>query len=254
MLDIFFAMVSALPSRVMNYRVSSESPTGELMVLGQIYSEVGDYASSILDSSCLSLTRRCANRLKKVVGELVARNCIQSSDDFYVIPDIDIEEIDLSVMSIDGLYNLYRRWPIRHKERQKEGREHLTYYYEGRIVRELLQRKATDKGEQLKIVYCVATYQNELDHMSSALSCPIKIDNDKIYPDNSRHYTPEELVALIRLYRDYRDVVEREILVEYVDIALDIIGYNDNLILATELAEIGRSGIIQVPAWVNEKL
>lgn len=238
----------------MNYRVSSDSPSGELMVLGQIYSEVGDYASSILDSSHLSLTRKCANRLKKVAGELLARNCIQSSDDFYAIPDINVGVNDLSVMDIDELYRLYRRWPLRHKNRQNEGREHFTYFYEGRIIRELLQRKATDKGEQLKIDYCAATYNNELDNMSFILSCPIKVDDDKIYPDSSRQYSPEELTALITFYRDYRDVVEREILVEYVDMALDLIENKEDLVLIAELAEIGRKGIIRVPAWVNGKL
>lgn len=247
-------MVSALPSRVMNYRVSSDSPSGELMILGQIYSEVGDYASSILDCSHLSLTRKCANRLKKVAGELLARNCIQSSDDFYAIPDINIGVNDLSALDIDELYRLYRRWPIRHKDRRAEGREYFTYYYEGRLVRELQQRKAAGKGEQLRIDYCVATYHNELDNMSFILSCPIKVDDDKIYPDSSRQYTPEELTALITLYRDYRDVVEREILVEYVDIALDLIENKEDFALIAELAEIGRKGIINVPAWVKGKL
>lgn len=238
----------------MNYRVSSDSPSGELMVLGQIYSEVGDYASSVLDSSHLSLTHKCANRLKKVAGELSARNCIRSSDDFYAIPDISVGVNDLSAMDIDGLYRLYRRRQLRHKDRLKEGREHLTYYYEGRIVRELLQRKASGKDEQLKIDYCVATYHNELDNLSFILSCPIKVGDDKINPDSSRQYTPEELTALITLYRDYRDVVEREILVEYVDLALDLIENKEDLVLIAELAEIGRKGIIQVPAWVNGKL
>ncbi len=38
-----------LPSRITRYRVSEVSPTEELMVLGHIYAQVGDYASSILD-------------------------------------------------------------------------------------------------------------------------------------------------------------------------------------------------------------
>ena len=52
-------MVVSLPSRVMNYKVSAASPTDELVTLGQILSEVGDYASSILDRDHLSLTRKC---------------------------------------------------------------------------------------------------------------------------------------------------------------------------------------------------
>ena len=49
-----------LPSRIMNYRVSSASPTDELLSLGQILSEIGDYAGTILDREHLSLSRRCA--------------------------------------------------------------------------------------------------------------------------------------------------------------------------------------------------
>ena len=61
-------MVIALPSRVMNYKVSAVSPTDELITIGQILSEVGDYACTILDKEHLSFARKCANRLKKVVG------------------------------------------------------------------------------------------------------------------------------------------------------------------------------------------
>ena len=115
---------------------------------------------------------------------------------------------------------------MRHKQRLSEGREHLTYYYEGRIVRELQRRKPADKGERLKIDYCVATYSNELDNMSFIFSLPVKLDDDKIYPDSSRRYSPEELAALISRYSGYRDIIEREILVEYVDYALDMLKAN----------------------------
>ena len=76
-------MLTVLPSRVMNYRVSAASPTDELVTLGQILSEVGDYMSAILDRDHLSLSRRCATRLRKVVGELMARKRIESPDDLY---------------------------------------------------------------------------------------------------------------------------------------------------------------------------
>lgn len=209
--------------------------------------------STILDREHLSLSCKCATRLKKVVGELIARKQIDSQDELYCIPENDAAKADLSAMTISELYRLYRRWPIRHRKREAEGREHHTYYYEGRIVRELFQRKAANKDEQLKIDYCVLTYNNELENLSFKLSLPLEIDKDKVYPDSSSYYTPEELSVKIGLYRDYQDVIEREILIEYVDMALDLIGINDFFALVTELAEIGRKGIIHIPSWVNSK-
>lgn len=249
-------MVSALPSRVMNYRVSAASPSDELITLGQILSEVGDYACTILDSEHLSLTRKCATRLKKVVAELMTRCCIQSPDDLYEIPEGRTEATDLTAMTIGELHSLYRRWPIRHKKRVAEGREHMTYYYEGRIVSELQSRKAATKDEQLKIDYCVATYRNELNNLSFMLSCPVEAYDDKIYPDRTTVYSPAELVELIRRYSSYRDVVEREILIEYVDYALDLLAHNgcdkETRGLLTVVERLGIQSIINIPEWIND--
>lgn len=242
----------------MNYSVSSSSSTEELLTLGRILSEVGDYASTILDREHLSLSRRCFTRLKKVVGELISRHCIRSVDNLHDTPVSVPVSSDLKALTIAELYTLYRRRPIRRKEREAESREPFSFYYEDRIVRELNNRKATDKAEQLKIDYCVATYRNELDNMSFVFSRPVKIDDDKIYPDGTRSYTPDELTALIRLYRDYRDIADREILVEYVDYALDWLEDNrdaaSGLGLLVEVAELGRRETIRVPKWVNRKL
>lgn len=251
-------MVSVLPSRVMNYPVSSKSPTEELLTLGQILSEVGDYASTILDREHLSLSRKCGTRLRKVVCELVSRESIESGEDLYDMPEYEIVDNDLSTMTIGELHSLYRRWPIRHQRRMASGREHLTFYYENRIVRELLRRKASGKGEQLKIDYCIATYHNELENLSFILSVPVQTHDDKIFPDITKDYTLDELLALIRLYSGYKDVTEREILVEYVDFALYILERNGDiefgLSLLTELAEIGCRKIICVPDWVGDRL
>lgn len=248
-------MILALPSRIMNYKVSTVSPTDELITIGQILSEVGDYACTVLDKEHLSFTRKCAGRLKKVVGELTSRGCIRSSDDLYEIQEVTAESADLSAMSIGELHKLYRQWPIRHQKRLKEGKEHMTYYYEGRIVRELQSRKPATKDERLKIDYCNATYSNELDNMSFIFSCPVETDTDKIYPDKSKVYSPDELADLIRRHSHYRDVAEREILIEYVDYALDMLEHNGSgqgsLRLLTELAGLRRRGVIKVPEWIN---
>ena len=261
-------MLTALPSRVMNYRVSAASPTDELVTLGQILSEVGDYMSAILDRDHLSLSRRCATRLRKVVGELMARKRIESPDDLYEMPASAVAGEDPGAMTVSELHAHYRLWPMRHQEREAMGREHLTFCHEGRIVRELLTRKPADRSERLKIDYCLATYGNELENLSFILSLPLKVDADNAYPDYKRNYSPEELVSLIRKHSSFRDIIGRAILVEYVDIALDLLERDnqqpttenrqrktDNtLALLTELSELRRRQTIRIPAWVDRKL
>lgn len=254
-------MVSALPSKIMNYNVSAASPTDELLTLGQILSDVGDYASTVLDSEHLSLSRKCSTRLRKVVGELKARNSLFSVEGLYDIcsniTDLS-DKSELATMTVSELHSLYRRWPIRHREREEQGREHFTFYHEGRIVNELLRRKASNKAEQLKIDYCVATYHNELDNMSLVFSRPVQIDGEKLFTDSEKRYTPDELTALIRLYSDYRDIMERELLVEYVDYALDLLEQDKDMTsslgLLAEVAELGRRKIIRIPEWINRTL
>ena len=252
----------------MNYRVSAASPTDELVTLGQILSEVGDYMSAILDRDHLSLSRRCATRLRKVVGELMARKRIESPDDLYEMPASAVAGEDPGAMTVSELHAHYRLWPMRHQEREAMGREHLTFCHEGRIVRELLTRKPADRSERLKIDYCLATYGNELENLSFILSLPLKADADNAYPDPGRDYSPEELVSLIRRHSSFRDIIGREILVEYVDIALDLLERDnqqpttenrqrktDNtLALLTELSELRRRQTIRIPAWVDRKL
>ena len=250
-------MVLALPSRVMNYKVSAVSPTDELITIGQILSEVGDYACRILDKEHLSFARKCSSRLKTVVSELASRGSIKSQDDLYEIQKGNAASADLSTMTIDELHKLYRQWPIRHQERLNEGREHMTYYYEGQIVRELQSRKPATKDEQLKIDYCNATYSNELDNMSFIFSCPVETDNNKVYPDKPKKYSSDELAELIKRYSHYQDIAEREILIEYVDIALDMLernGCNHELLrLLTEVADLGQRKVIRVPKWTIAK-
>ena len=82
-----------------------------------------------------------------------------------------------------------------------------------------------------------------------------KTEGDKTYPDYKKRYTAEELADLIALYSDYRDITEREILIEYVDYAIDLLAQekesDSSLRLANELEELGRKEIINVPAFAN---
>jgi len=247
-------MLTRLPNRIKNYGISPESPSAELLTLGRIYSEIGAYVSSASDRKNLAFAGTCDHRLHNVVVELTRRGVISSIEDLNKISSEDFGNKDLEELSIGSLYNLYRQWPLRHQARLEEGREHLTYYYEGRIVHELNSRKASTKDEQLKIDYCSFAYKTELENLSSILSKSVVVNRNKLEPDCRREYSPAELTALIRLYTDYRDVTEREILVEYVDYALDIIDSTDDkasvLTLAAELVELARRKIVAVPQQV----
>lgn len=249
-------MPVALPSRLRSYKVCAASPTDELLALGHVYAGFGDYAASFLDREHLSVARFCSARLKKMVPMLIERNAISKEDDLYDMEEVEATEKDFGAMSIDELYRLYRRWPLRKKARAAEGREHFTFYYEGRIVSELRKRRAADKTEQFKKDYCFLTYENELENLSFVFDVPVSVDDDVFNFDPEREYTPTELTAIIKLYANYRSVTERELLVEYVDYALDLIENAQDkaliLALATEIAELGRKQIISTPAWVTD--
>ena len=244
-----------LPSRITRYRVSEVSPTEELMVLGHIYAQVGDYASSILDREHHAIAKMCSSRLNIVVQELIDRGVIVSVDDLYVMSPCEIKETDMNSMTIDELYKLYLQWPKRHNERLVDGREQLTFYYEGRIVRELNRRTTTVLAEQLKVDYCNLTYANELENMSFLFSTPlICCDYMYVYSREAEH-TPAELLSLIRLYSNYRNIAERELLVEYVDDALDTIKKAKDkkaiIDLVAEVVNLGREKIIACPKWLD---
>lgn len=327
-------MSVAIPERILNYRISATSPTDELLTLRHIYSEVGEYASTILDREHMALSKKCVTRLNRVEKQLSYRPSLLSAEEenFSVLSEMKgskaipvdgmgggvasmatitreiastkmLDSEALSAMTVDELYNLYRGWPLRHREREAEGREHMTFYFEGKIVGELQRREVADKGEQLKIDYCAIIYRNELENLAFIFSLPIpsqpvsslstevvkestypksqenidyretgkdyiyedinyrERDNAYIYPESDMEYSLSELLALIKLYSHYRTITERELLTEYVDMALNLMLVTTiptdkipYMALASELVEIGRKGIIRVPGWVSEFL
>lgn len=251
-------MTTSLPTRILEYRVTRTSPSEELVILGRILADFGDYAGTKLDHDHMLLAQNCALKLREIDDVSAESERFPSSKSVSIEPEINLRATDLTSMSIHELYTLYRRWPIRHKKRYGKGQEHLTYYFEHRIVKELRKRKPTTPGEQLKIDYCLTSYANEMDNLSSIFSLPIKANENKIYPDNRKHYTAEELTALISLYCNYKDITEREILIEYVDYAIDLLEQETNsrikLPLVTGLAEIGQRGAICIPADINTEL
>lgn len=248
-------MTITIPSRVQNYRISATSPTEELRTLALIYAEIGDYASTILDSEHSTLATIYASKHRDAVTELIDRGAIASEDDLFRIPMAPIDHDDLASLTIDELYQLYRQWPLRHESRVAEGREHCTFYFEGHIVKELTTRNAANISEQFKIDYCTLTYANECENLAFIFSKPFHAGIHKPTPGKDKKYTTAELLPLIRLHADYHDIAERELLVEYVDCALDILQHTEDkttvLKLATEIANLAHNQIIKIPAWVT---
>lgn len=249
-------MQVGLPNRLRSYKVCEASPTDELLVLGQVYSGLGDYVASFIDRKHLSVAQFCSTQLKKIVRILIDRKAVESEDDLYEMTEVETVFEDLSEMSVDDLYQLYRHWPMRHNARAAEGREHFTFYYEGLIVSELKKRKASCKTEQFKKDYCILTYESELENLSFVLGVPISVNDEKCRLSPDKDYTLIELTELIKQYANYCDVSERELLVRYVDYALDYIKNVEDkssvIALASEIAKLGRKKIISIPQWLTD--
>lgn len=182
-------MAIALTPTVTAYRITTTSPTGELLTLGRIYDDVGDYASTILDSAHRALTRLCRRRSAAVTRELRRRGILTGEATSpspivaQVVPSrathgpnassLITMTSDLTQMSISELYTHYIVWPQRHQALIEAGHEPLDFSYEARIIRELERRTAANLDEQLKKDYCLLTYRNEFLNLSEILSLPV---------------------------------------------------------------------------------
>ena len=190
-------------------------------------------------------------RLRKITLILERRKDIEAEKvtEFVVVD----EKIDLSSLTVDELYHLYRHWPERHRKRALEGREQMTFYYEGRIVWELNRRKELSESERLKVDYCKMTYRNELENMSFLHSIPVESKSKLIAQQGNDELSPCELVTFIRRHSKYRSIEERELLIEHLDIALDLMHSTEDkamlIGLAAEIVELGRREVARVPEW-----
>lgn len=206
-------MAIALTPTVTSYRITSSSPTGELLTLARIYNDVGDYASTILDSAHRVLTRLCRRRSAAVTRELSRRGILtgeatspspvvaqavpaahhgtEVSDLRLINPSplltissyLNTMTSDLTQMSISELYTHYLVWPQRHEAFIEAAHEPLDFSYEARIIRELQRRTAANLDEQLKIDYCLLTYRTELLNLSHIHSLPL----DELHPSSLSH-------------------------------------------------------------------
>ncbi|MBD5402804.1 hypothetical protein HDR58_08400, partial [bacterium] len=185
----------ALPKHIINYRVSSKSPTGELIILGRLLSDVSGYASTTLDSKHQRLADSCRFRLNKVLGQLVKRDIIEKKEELYdfsteeklLISNSEFQESTaskLQTLTISELELLYRFRQGYDRPVEKSGSyimSSLHCKYE--IIRELEKREPVDLSEQLKKDYCTLTFQNELDYSSFLLEAPIGEPSEYIQMD-----------------------------------------------------------------------
>lgn len=241
-------MELVLPS----YKVTRTTSTDDLRVLENLYSEVGGFASTILDRRYIAFSKECAKRLCKVSSILHGR--IEYRESQTTESQEISADVNLSALTIDELYDIYRRRPERIQSRIEAERELTTFYYEGKIIRELSGRETKSDSERLKIDYCLMTYYSELENMSLIFSVPVNSTKKIILPEERGIGSAADLSSLIRQYRDYASIEEREVLIEYVDMALDrMLKAGDKAEMlrpATEIAEIGRRGKMSVPDWV----
>ncbi|MDE6843290.1 MAG: hypothetical protein K2J24_07175 [Muribaculaceae bacterium] len=164
-------------------------------------------------------------------------------------------------LTTDRLVTLYFQFPERVEVRITAGREHFTCFFESRIISELSGRIPVDAREQAAIDSCLSSHRSELANMAAVLdlplsgSAPFTASSDILAPDPTRHYTSDELIALLHLYTPCRDLTERERLVEYVDYSLNLLATSSDpqtlANLAAELAELDRRHIVRCPRWLR---
>lgn len=154
-------------SAALSYPITPSTPTEVLFTLGRYFSEVGAYFSTILSAECLSLSKKCSRKLTRVVTELKKRKAIDIEDDLFNIsatPDLALakDTEGIKKLSIPDLELLY----LRVSEPgllDPDARLSL----QRNIVEELGSREASSPSDQLKISYCLDTFQNELSYLSS---------------------------------------------------------------------------------------
>ena len=266
-------MVTALPPRIMDYRVSASSPTGELLTLGSILEEAGAYASTSSDRSRRAFSRRCDAKFRRVASELRSRNCTAAADDVCTAT-----AADLRTLSVGDLYRLFRGRTQRRNRRAAEGREPLTCWPESDILAELRSRKAADRDEQLKIDCCTIAHSNELENLSTLLALPPEASGESLPTVPDRDCPPGELLSIIERCAEFRSVRSRETLVRAADLALDLLGPDfgsdsasdsasasasvpasfsadpTRLELLAAIADLRLRRIITIPAWVDTAL
>lgn len=243
--------MTALPRSIDEYRINASSPSGDLLTLGHFYAEVGGYCSSVMQPSFLKIADKCRHRFGRIVNRLIDRGVISDESDMYVAPECGYDISRIKDMSVEELGRQFRLCYHLSSSFQYEGREHFTYYRQRRIVDELLSRRASSRSERIVIDSCNVIYANEIENLSFVLRKPVGDIRRGDVLDASETYTEQQIIALLRAYSGYKDVMEREALVECVDLALDMIESSPQphllIDLISEVAQLKCRRLLTVP-------
>lgn len=172
-----------LPDYICNYAVTPSSPTEELLTLARLLSEVGDYASTILQPAYQRFHQECETKLRPVLVELTKRNIIKRIEDIFV-PS--------------------RKAPL---------------YLRYETVREWQSLNPASFAARLQKDYLLMTFANDLEYEAFLIRKPIGDPADYTVLDRTRTYTSAELLKAIKKYSAYRSVYQKMMLDQYVDLA-----------------------------------
>lgn len=244
-------METLVPAYIRSCEISSAADA-ELMTICRLLGVVTDFALVTMQNRYRGIANEGGRLLRRVEKELIRRRVVHSASEIYAIPDRDIDCADLSALSIAELEQLFRLRPRRYETRKNEGLELLTRYFETAIVNELGRRQPSDRGERLMIDYCRIVNRLELENVGFILRLPIgEAESDK----HGNIASAEELATLIAIHAGYRTLNERERLVNYVDMAVEMLRNTSDTqslaCLASVLLDFDRQNKVKCPDWVN---
>lgn len=244
-------METLVPAYIRSCEISSAADA-ELMTICRLFGVVTDFALVTMQNRYRGIATEGGRLLRRVEKELIRRRVVHSASEIYAIPDRDVDCADLSVLSIAELEQLFRLRPRRYETRKNEGLELLTRYFETAIVNELGRRQPSDRGERLMIDYCRIVNRLELENVGFILRLPIgEAESDKY----GNIASAEELATLIAIHAGYRTLNERERLVNYVDMAVEMLCNTSDTqslaCLASVLLDLDRQNKVKCPDRVN---
>lgn len=244
-------METLVPAYIRSCEISSAADA-ELMTICRLLGVVTDFALVTMQNRYRGIATEGGRLLRRVEKELIRRRVVHSASEIYAIPDRDVDCADLSVLSIAELEQLFRLRPRRYETRKNEGLELLTRYFETAIVNELGRRQPSDRGERLMIDYCRIVNRLELENVGFILRLPIgEAESDKY----GNIASAEELATLIAIHAGYRTLNERERLVNYVDMAVEMLCNTSDTqslaCLASVLLDLDRQNKAKCPDRVN---
>ena len=244
-------METLVPAYIRSCEISSAADA-ELMTICRLLGVVTDFALVTMQNRYRGIATEGGRLLRRVEKELIRRKVVHSASEIYAIPDRDVDCADLSVLSIAELEQLFRLRLRRYETRKNEGLELLTRYFETAIVNELGRRQPSDRGERLMIDYCRIVNRLELENVGFILRLPIgEAESDKY----GNIASAEELATLIAIHAGYRTLNERERLVNYVDMAVEMLCNTSDTqslaCLASVLLDLDRQNKVKCPDRVN---